>query len=132
MCFFSDSSIESFSPTKRFDDGRAFSVSLMRVCFWRSKSSRICVRCLASASWRRPSALLSDMASRVFCAARTRGEVEEAELQILDHFLVASERSEPLGVLLSPWSTSLELCCPTTNLQRFLPHIWLYLAHEIY
>lgn len=53
--------MESFWPTKRFAEGRAFSVSLMRVCFWRSNSSLICVRCFASASSRRPSALLADM-----------------------------------------------------------------------
>ena len=42
-------------PTKRLVEGRDFSVSAIRFDFWRSNSSRIWRRCLASMSSRRPS-----------------------------------------------------------------------------
>ncbi len=63
LLFLRDSSMESFWPTKRWVEGRAFSVSLMRVCFWRSNSSRAWRRCFTRASSLRPSILLEAMAS---------------------------------------------------------------------
>lgn len=65
VLFFNVSSTESFCPTKRFADGRAFSVSLMRICFCRSNSSRILVRSFTSTSSRLPSALLVDIVDEI-------------------------------------------------------------------
>ena len=55
MLFFSESSIESFWPTKRATEGRAFSVSATSFSFCRSKSSRARARSLAKWSSYLPS-----------------------------------------------------------------------------